>query len=160
MIVVLAIIASVGGNLLGSMFSTPRITYRLALDRQLPPVLADVDPKHNTPWVSVVVYGVAVFLLAATGSFVFLAVLSVLTRLLIYIICIAGMPRVAKQADAERLLKLPGGPVIPVLALLVCVGLLTRVSLESVLATAALLGAGSVLFAVAVVMNRRKLRAS
>lgn len=35
-IVVLAIIASVGGNLLGSMFSTPRITYRLALDGQLP----------------------------------------------------------------------------------------------------------------------------
>ncbi|MCC5785891.1 MAG: APC family permease [Phycisphaerales bacterium] len=155
LIVVLAIIASVGGNLLGSMFSTPRITYRLALDRQLPPLLADVDPKHNTPWVSVVVYGTAAFLLAVTGSFVFLAVLSVLTRLLIYITCIAGMPRIARQSDAESLLKLPGGPVIPVLALLVCVGLLRQVSIESVLATAALLGAGSVLFAIAIVMNRR-----
>lgn len=158
LIVVLAIIASVGGNLLGSMFSTPRITYRLALDRQLPPLLADVDPRHNAPWVSVVVYGTAAFLLAVTGSFVFLAVLSVLTRLLIYITCIAGMPRIARQSDAETLLKLPGGPVIPVLALMVCVGLLTRVSIESVLATAALLGAGSVLFAIAIVMNRRQTR--
>lgn len=155
-IVVLAIIASVGGNLLGSMFSTPRITYRLALDRQLPPVLADVDPKHSTPWVSVVVYGAAAFLLAATGSFVFLAVLSVLTRLLIYMTCIAAMPRVAKEAAPETMLRLPGGPVIPVLGLLVCVGLLTQVSVKAVLATAALLGAGSVLFGIAVVMNRRR----
>lgn len=149
-IVILGIIASVGGNLLGSMFSTSRITYRLALDAQLPHAFARVHPTHNTPWVSVLVYGAAAFGLAASGSFVWLAVLSVFTRLMIYMICIAAMPRVrAAAGDAPDLLQLPFSPAIPILALLVCVALLTQVSLDSFIATAILLAAGSVLFWIA-----------
>jgi amino acid transporter len=146
-IVILAIIVSVGGNLLGSMFSTPRITYRLALDAQLPPAFARVHPRHNTPWISVAIYGLASFGLAATGSFVWLAVLSVFTRLLIYITCIAAMPRVCRRtAETPARFRLPAGPVIPIIAMLVCIVLLTRVSLESVIATAGLLTVGSVLY--------------
>ena len=149
-IVVLAIIASVGGNLLGSMFSSPRITYRLALDAQLPRVFASVHPRHQTPWVSILVYGGASFLLAATGSFVWLAVLSVFTRLLIYMTCIASMPRIRSVAgDVPGQIKLPGGIAIPLIAMLVCIALLTRVSLESVLATATLLAVGTILFWIA-----------
>ena len=155
-IVVLAIIASVGGNLLGAMFSSPRVTYRMALDGQMPAWLGRVHPRHETPWTSVVLFGVAAFVLAATGSFVWLAALSVLTRLGIYLVCIASMPRVRRAAgDAPGLLRLPGGPVIPVLGLLVCIGLLTRVSGDSVVATAVMLAVGSVLYAAAVVACRR-----
>lgn len=155
-LVVLAILASVGGNLLGSMFSTPRITYRLGLDGQLPAAFARVHPRFGTPWVSVLVYGAASFLLAATGSFVWLAVLSVLTRLLLYMTCIAAMPRVrAAAGDAPGQVRLPGGRVIPVLALLVCVALLTRVGRDSVLATAALLAVGTLLFWIAALRRRR-----
>lgn len=149
-IVVLGIIASVGGNLVGSMFSTSRISYRLALDAQLPRAFARVHARHNTPWVSVLVYGAAAFGLAATGSFVWLAVLSVFTRLMIYMTCIAAMPRVrAAAGDAPDLLRLPFGPAIPVLAMLVCGALLTQVGLDSLIATAILLAAGSVLFFIA-----------
>jgi len=148
-VVILAIIASVGGNLIGSMFSTPRITYRLALDAQLPSGFAAVHPKFQTPWISIIVYGIASFVLAVTGSFVWLAVLSVFTRLLIYITCIASMPRVraaAMDADTHPQIKLPWGYTIPVLALIVCVGLLTRVSTESVIATVAMLAVGTALY--------------
>ncbi|MCC5822258.1 MAG: APC family permease [Phycisphaerales bacterium] len=155
-IVLFAIIASVGGNLVGNMFSSPRITYRLGLDGQLPAAFASVHPKHETPWNSVIIYGVAAFLLAASGSFVWLAVLSVFTRLLIFLTCIAAMPRVRKAAgDAPGLIRLPGGPAIPILAVLVCLALLTRVSLGSVLVTLAMLAVGSVLFALAVAQRRR-----
>lgn len=159
-IVVLAIIASVGANLLGSMFSTARITYRLALDRQLPALFARVHPTHGTPWFSVLVYGVAAFALAATGSFARLAVLSVFTRLLIYLTCIAAMPRVSArspepEANPDAGIRLPGGPSIPISAALVCIGLLTRVSADSVIATAILLAAGSVLFALAAIARPR-----
>ncbi len=155
-IVVLAIIASVGGNLVGSMFSTPRITYRLALDGQLPPAFAYVHPQHQTPSVSVLVYGIAAFLLAATGSFVWLAVISVFTRLLIYMTCIASMPRIrATAGDMPGLIRLPGGMLIPLLAMLICIALLTRVSIDSVLATLAMLVVGSVLFWIAIVRRRQ-----
>lgn len=150
MIVILAIIGSVGGNLVGSMFSTPRVTYRMALDGQLPAVFSRIHPKHQTPWISVVVYGAAAFLLAATGSFVWLAVLSVCTRLLIYLTCIAAMPRVrAATVDSPDRLRLPGWWIILLVALAVCVVLLTGASLASVLATAALLAVGTVLLWIA-----------
>lgn len=155
-LVVFAIVASVGGNLLGSMFSTSRITYRLALDAQLPVAFARIHPRHGTPWVSILVYGGAAFVLAATGSFAWLAVLSVFTRLLIYIVCIAAMPRVHAASDEPTArIRLPGGPLIPVLAILVCAGLLTRVPIMSALATIGLLVVGSVLYGIAVVLNRR-----
>lgn len=159
-IAVLAIIVSVGGNLMSSMFAAPRITYRLALDGQLPPSFARVHPTHKTPWVSVVVYGSAAFLLAATGSFVWLAVLSVFTRLLIFMTCVASMPRVrAAAGDTPGQIRLPGGATIPLLAMLVCAALLTRISLDSVLATGALLVVGTILFWIAVVRRRQISRA-
>ncbi len=148
-IVVLGIIASVGGNLLASMFSAPRLTYRLALDAQLPSAFAAVHPKHNTPWFSVVMYGAASFGLAVTGGFVWLAVLSVFTRLLIYMTCIASMPRVRAAAIGPGVIRLPAGLVIPMVAMLVCVALLTRVSRDSLIATAVLLATGTVLYGVA-----------
>lgn len=150
-IVSLAVIFSVGANLLSSMFSAPRLTYRLALDGQLPTPFARVHPTHGTPWISISVYAGAVFALAATGSFVHLAVISVLARLLMYMTCIVAMARIRPDTDDTRhRLTLPAGPAIPILAMLVCLGLLTQVSPDRVIATAALLAVGTVLFFIAV----------
>lgn len=149
-LVMLGLIASVTGNLMGSMFSTARMSYRLGLDGQLPAWFAAVHPRFLTPANSVLFYGVFAFLLAASGSFVWLAVLSVLIRLLLYLLCIAAMPRVHARSGADPdYLRLPGGWTIAVLAVLVCLGLLTQVSLTSVAATVALLAVGSVLYALA-----------
>lgn len=154
-VVVLAIIASVGGNLLGSMFSTSRISYRLALDGQLPPFFASVHPRYATPWLSVLVFGGTAFVLAATGSFVWLAVISVFVRLLIYGTCIAAMPRVnAAAEESPDRIRLPGGLAIPALGMLVCAGLATQVSLASLLATVGLLAVGTLLFMLAAWQRR------
>lgn len=150
-IVILGVIVSVGGNLLGSMFSTSRITYRLALDAQLPPAFARVHPTHATPWFSVAAYGLAAFALAATGSFVWLALMSVFTRLLIYMACIAAIPRIrARTEHHAATFRLPAGPTIPAVALLVCLALLTGVGLKSVIATGCLLAVGSMLYLAAI----------
>lgn len=149
LLVALGILASVGGNLLGSMFSTPRISYRLALDGQLPQWFGVVHPRHLMPANSILAYGIAAFALAASGSFVWLAVVSVLTRLLLYLACIASMPAVRRQAGDGPRLRLAGGWTLPLLAVAVCLGLLTQVEWRAVMATAALLGIGSLLYVLA-----------
>lgn len=149
LLVAIGILTSVGGNLLGSMFSTSRISYRLGLDGQLPGWFAQVHPRHLTPANSVLCYGLASFALAASGSFVWLAVLSVLTRLLLYLTCIAAMPAVRRQAGARQSFRLAAGWTVPGLAVLVCLGLLSQVDWRSVLATLALLAVGSGLYALA-----------
>jgi amino acid transporter len=147
-LVAIGIVASVGGNLLGSMFSTSRISYRLGLDGQLPAWFAFVHPRHATPSRSIVAYGIAAFLLAASGSFVWLAVMSVLTRLLLYVTCIAAMPAVRRQASASQF-RLPGGLLVPSIAVAICLGLIVQVDSRAVIATAALLAAGSLLYGMA-----------
>lgn len=144
------ILVSVGGNLLGSAFTTPRVTYRLALDGYLPRWLGAVHPKYNTPAWSIIAYGVLCFLLAVKGSFAWLAGLSVLTRILLYLCCIGAVPRIRRRfADDAGALRLPGGYTIPLIAAGVCLALLTRVDGAAWLVTAAFLGVGSVLYLVA-----------
>lgn len=136
-LVVAGVIASVGGNLAGSMFSTPRVTYALALDGRLPAWFGAVHPRWATPANSIAFYGVVAFLLAAAGTFVYLAVLSVLTRVLLYALCCGALPR------------LGGGRALAGIALAVCAYLLWQVKLEAWLATAAFVVAGGALYSFA-----------
>jgi amino acid transporter len=140
-------VASVVGNLAGALFSTPRITYALALDGSLPAWFASVSARFGTPGVSIVVFGTSAFLLAAGGSFVWLAGLSVLTRLLIYLGCIAALPPLRRRAAGEPgVLHLPGGLFIPGLAVFICLALLTQVKPMDYVVTAVMLGVGTGLY--------------
>lgn len=142
------LVASVGGNLAGSMLSTPRVTYALAKEGTLPPWFAAIHPRYATPANSIMFYALAALLLAFLGSFAWLAMLSVLTRLLIYLASIASMPRIfAKGIGEAQALRLPLGPLIPVVAVLVCLFLLTQVSAQVWLGTLLFLACGSLLFA-------------
>jgi amino acid transporter len=153
----LGIVVSVGGNVFSATLSTPRITYALSRAGLLPRAFGRVHAAYRTPAVSIVVYGAAVFALAASGSFVELARISVLTRLLIYLAVIAALPRLRRRAapgagpggPPARAWRLPGGYVIPGAAALVCVALLVQVSWDSVWHTAIYLAVGSALYALA-----------
>jgi amino acid transporter len=143
-------VASVGGNVAGAMLSSPRASYMLARQGHLPKWFAGVHEVYKTPSHSVIFFGVASFVLASWGSFAFLASMSVLSRLLVYLLCIGAIPRLRrKYGMSQARFHLPGGYLIPVLAATVCIWLLTQVSLEAVLSTALFLALGGVLYLVA-----------
>lgn len=144
-LVAIGIVTSVGGNLISSTFSSARISYRMGLNGYLPKWFSALNATYATPVYSVLFFGIAGFLLSASGSFVYLAVLSVFTRLMLYLACFVSMPAVRRNGDANAY-RLPGGWFIPGSAILVCLGLLTQVSMSSVLATLGLLAVGTVLY--------------
>jgi len=137
--------ASVLGNLMASQFSTPRVTWRMARDGQLPPVLARLDPRSAMPTVSIALFAAMAFLLGASGSFVWLASISVVARVLIYLACIATLQRM-RDVDG---INLPGGFLVPAIAITLCLYLLAQASLTAWLTTAGLLLAGSLLWVLA-----------
>jgi amino acid transporter len=139
MLMTCGVIASVGGHMSGVMFAVPRVTYRLGLDGQLPAWFAFVHPTRKTPVASIVFLGAAGFLLAASGSFVWLAGLSVLTRVPVWICCILGLYRLQPRFGGR-----PG--LAAVLALVICVALLTQVSALAYLNGAALIVVGSLFY--------------
>jgi len=151
------VLASVGGNLVGAIFSTPRITYALAREGSLPGWFGRVHPRYGTPANSVICYGAVAFLLAAFGTFTWLAAMNVLVRVLMYMLSVAAIPVLRRRlSNVPGRFVLPGGLAIPVVAMVFCVWLLTQVSLMSWVVTGAFVVAGSVLFWLARHGRRRK----
>lgn len=147
------VVVSVGGNIAATVVTAPRLTYALARDGTLPRWLGEVHARFRTPANSIMFFAVLAFALTVFGTFIWLAAMSALVRVLIYMACIAAMPRLrAQHGDAGDAFRVPGGWTVPVGAFLVCGLLLVQVSVSAVVVTAAFLGAGAGIF---LTMRRR-----
>ncbi|MDP2040498.1 MAG: APC family permease [Algoriphagus sp.] len=145
-ILMIGVASSVIANLLGSMFSSTRLTYALSLDKSLPKWFGEVHSKFLTPANSVIFFGVSAFLLSAFGSFTVLAAMTVLSRLFLYIMSCAAIPRLRSRFEGEGRFILKGGYIIPVLGILACLWLMLQVSERSIWMTALFIAIGSGLY--------------
>ena len=94
----LTAMASVAGNVTGSLTSTSRVTYALAQGGLLPGWFGRVSARYATPANSVLFMGLLGFVLAVSGSFVWLAIVSTLARLFVYGASIAALPAARRRA--------------------------------------------------------------
>jgi amino acid transporter len=141
------VVVSVGGNLAGTMITAPRLTYALAREGSLPAWFGEVHPITRTPARSIVFFSAIAFLLAVYGSFFWLAAMSALVRVLIYMACIGAMPRLRKRfANAPGRFLVPGGWVTAAGAFAVSGVLLVQVRLDAVIVTGAFLLVGAGLY--------------
>lgn len=123
---------SVIANLISSMFSATRVTYALSLENSLPAWFGKVHNRFLTPANSVLFFGIAAFILAAMGSFRFLAAMTVLSRLFLFIMTCAAVPALRPKFRGQGRFILKGGYLIPILGILSCLWLMMQVSWESV----------------------------
>jgi amino acid transporter len=149
MVLVIGVIASVGGNLVAGVFSTPRITYMLSLDGSLPRWFGVVDKKFRTPANSIVFFGLLSFSLAVFGSFIWLVATAVFSRLLVYMLTCGALPKLRKRYADKRGFVLPGGYLIPSLGIGASIWLTLQVSRESLILTVLLIAVGAVLYVIA-----------
>jgi len=87
-----AAVCSVLGNVSGGVTGTTRTTYALGRDGLLPAWFGRVSERFGTPANSIAFMGALIALLALSGSFVWLAVVSTLARMIVYSIAIASLP--------------------------------------------------------------------
>ena len=138
---------SIGGNCSASMLSAPRMTYALARMGSLPQWFGQVHPRFHTPVNSIVFYAIVALGLALSGSFVWLAVVSTLARLLSYILSVAALPVLERTMEpTEDQFRLPGGYLIPAVALVLCLWLITYASVTAWLTTAGFFLVGTILY--------------
>lgn len=143
--ITLAAVFSIGGNLAGSMIAAPRLIFSLAENRLLPQWFGHVHAKYATPDRCILIMGGMALVLALTGSFVKLAIASSVARLLGYIICIASLPAIRRNASDEvrkKAYRLKGGYSIPIIALAICIWLLMQSKAESWIAVSILIAIG------------------
>jgi amino acid transporter len=122
-LITLAAVFSIGGNLSSIMLAVPRLPFAMAEKRMLPHWFGHIHEKHATPSNSILMLGGLGLAFALSGSFVWLAIASSLTRLISYVLCIGALPFIRRKASEEErreAYKLKGGYTIPIIALLVC----------------------------------------
>jgi basic amino acid/polyamine antiporter, APA family len=153
-----AAVASMFGHLTGSILAGPRSVFALGRDGFLPRVFGTVHSTRHTPYVAIVVYAAVALLLGVSGSFERLAILVNLASLLVYVAVALAAWRL--RVTGVRLegepFGLPGGALVPVLALAAIMAVIVAtVSAVEVAAMAAAIAAATALYVVRWLRQRR-----
>jgi len=146
-ILTLGAVFSITGNLTSSMLSAPRMLYAMGQLGSLPDWFGRIHPRFQTPTNAILFYAGFSIVLAMSGGFAFLAVISTIVRLMVYVMCIATLPVLhRKLGEYEGQFRLWGGMAIPIIALVISIWLMTHASLKSWTTTGAFLILGAVLY--------------
>ncbi|MGC4036991.1 MAG: amino acid permease [Chitinophagaceae bacterium] len=123
------------GTLSGEVLGNPRILFAGARDGLMPKALAKVHKKFATPYVSIAVYAALCFIFSVIGEIKQLLILSSATTLLIYLgVVLATIRMRYKQTTLgdQKTFKIPGGVIIPFLAIIIILWILSNLSRQEI----------------------------
>jgi APA family basic amino acid/polyamine antiporter len=122
---------SMAGFLMGNLLGTARLVFALGRDRYLPQVLGTVSAKHRVPLWALVTHAGIAWVLAIAGSFDTLALISGGAICLVYALVSLAAWR-AQSRDlrerGDRPFQLPGGALIPAVAVAAMAAIVTTLS--------------------------------
>jgi len=121
-------VISMYGFVSGDMLGSPRALFAYGRDGALPSVLSYVHPRFHTPSIAIVLHAIIVAALAISSSFAQLAIVANVAALTLYLMCVAAsyeLQRRDVRAQGTPFV-MPGGPIVPALAAVVIVWLLSN----------------------------------
>ena len=157
-IILITGIVSMFGLLSGDMLASPRLLFAAAEDKLLPKFLSRIHPKFSTPFWSIIVYCIIATVLASSGGFKQLAVLASSSILLVYLGVAAAtiVLRYKKEFACAGSFTIPGGLIIPVLAMMTILVFLYFITIAEVKALAILFGVLVLFYYLRKFFNKRK----
>ncbi|HUQ89565.1 MAG TPA: APC family permease [Vicinamibacterales bacterium] len=156
-------VVSMTGNNMGQLLNGSRTIFALAENGDLPHWFGKVHAEYRTPANAILFCAALALILALTGSFVALAAVSAIARLVMYLaVCMATLVLRRRdreiaaqvgahfteplQAVAPPKFTVPLGPVIPIVASIVALGILAGATRPQLISGVAALAGGAVLF--------------
>jgi basic amino acid/polyamine antiporter, APA family len=122
---------SMFGYVSAMTLAVPRVLFAFARDGILPPVFARVHERYRTPHVAIAAQALVVAVLAASGTFEWLALVANGAIMLVYGACCLAVVQLRRRdvrADGAPPFQLPGLRLVPWLALVVIAFLLTSLN--------------------------------
>ena len=141
-----ATVSTTGQNM-GSALSGSRNLFGLAEQGDLPRVFAWLHPTYRTPVVAIVVTSLLTLVLALSGGFASMATVSAVARLVVYVGTAAAVLQLRRSGPAR--FTVSGGPIVPLVALAVCVAILAGATPAQRQSGVSALAVGAVLFVLA-----------
>ncbi len=135
LIAVGALLAIAGVNS-GIALTGPRNLFALSADGLFPAVFRKIHSRFHTPYVAIGVNTFLTLTLSLTGTFEYLIFASVSVSILQYIpTCLAVIVLRRKRPDILKSYTIPGGYIIPCVALLTCFWILLQIKVIIIIAT-------------------------
>jgi len=106
------------------LLNTSRFAYAMGRDNVLPRAFSRLHPDHATPWFAIlflVVLGILIsFFILVTGKYLFIIVMAAALECFIYVVMAVSVLRLrATKPDNPRDFKIPFGPVVPIVVILI-----------------------------------------
>jgi basic amino acid/polyamine antiporter, APA family len=132
--VAIAAVLSTLGSLSALGLVGPRILYAFARHGQIPSALAAIHPRHLSPHRAVIVFALLTWAVALSGGFAQLAALSAVSRLLFSASTCLAIPVLRRRSSEGAGFTLPGGPLVPILAVVLSLWLLSGLTAAQAIA--------------------------
>jgi len=119
-LVKLGAIAALGSVMIVNLLGQSRIFFSMSRDGLLPPWFSTIHPRFRTPWISSIIVGVFVALLASLIPIGVLGELVSIGTLMAFIIVCTGVWILrVRRPQLERPFKTPWVPFVPIMGILV-----------------------------------------
>ncbi|WP_305822148.1 amino acid permease [Massilia brevitalea] len=143
----LAAILGMSTVILVMAYGQTRILYAMSRDGLLPKKLSEVHPKYGTPYFATWMVGIIFGLIAAVVPLGVLAELVNIGTLAAFsLVSLAVIILRKKRPDLHRAFRCPGVPVVPALAIIFCVALMSFLSWHTWVAFAVWLLLGLIVY--------------
>ena len=131
-LVELGAIAGLSSVMVVLMMAQPRIFYAMANDGLLPPFAKKIHPKFRTPHITSIITGVIVAIASGFTPIGALGELVSIGTLMAFVIVSLGVIFLRYQRpELERPFRTPWVPFVPILAVVVCLGLMAGLPWET-----------------------------
>ncbi len=118
-------IAGLSSVMLVMLMGQPRVFYSMSRDGLLPPLFSKVHPRFRTPYVTTILTGVVCAAFAGALPISILGELVSIGTLLAFVIVCAGVWYLrVKEPDRARPFRTPLVPLVPILGIVVCFGMM------------------------------------
>ncbi|MDT0595241.1 APC family permease [Glaciecola petra] len=147
--IAMAAVFSIAANLLAAMISTSRLTFAMAESQALPKWFSHLHKKYSTPDHSIITLGVIACLLSLSGGFIWLAMVSVLSRLVVYFLCTLALLKLRSEQDwplPSAIFKKLMWFALPYISIVVCIAAAFQSSYKAWLMLAAQVFIGFILY--------------
>ncbi|MBS4044538.1 MAG: amino acid permease [Chitinophagaceae bacterium] len=131
-IILIASFVSMFSLLSGDVLATSRVLFAASEKKLLPVYLSKLHPKFATPYISILFFSFLTVLVAVSGSFTSLAILSSSSILIIFLAVVLATIklRFTKSSTQLSTFKIPFGLTIPLLSIAVIIWFLSNLKFD------------------------------
>ncbi len=116
-VVAIAAMVSTYGWVSASLLNAPRLVYSFAAQGDFPGVFAKLDPRYQTPTAGIILFALTGWLLAVSGTFLWIVALSAASMIVYYAATCACLGRLRKLHPRADAFRVPFGRTLSMVAI-------------------------------------------